>query len=50
MIFGSIKIIPKNELYERLDQLYHRQERYEEIMDLIANTKGEVADAQIDQD
>lgn len=46
----ELKIIPKNELYERLDQLYHRQERYEEIMDLIANTKGEVADAQIDQD
>lgn len=37
----ELKIIPKNELFERLDRLYHRQERYEDIMNLIAGDKGE---------
>ena len=46
----ELKIIPQNELYERLDYLYHSQERYEEIMDLIANTKEEGIHAQVDQD
>ncbi len=41
----ELKIIPKNELYERLDLLYHRQERFEEIMELIASTKGDNEDA-----
>lgn len=46
----ELKIISKNELYERLDYLYHSQERYEEIIDLIANTKEEGIHAQVDQD
>lgn len=46
----ELKILPKNELYERLDRLYHRQERYDEIMKLIASTKEEEANAQADQD
>ena len=33
------RIIPKDELYERLENLYHRKDRYEEIMDLIKSTK-----------
>lgn len=33
------KIIPKEELYERLNRLYHGGDRYEEIMDLIKSTK-----------
>jgi len=33
------RIIPKDELYERLNYLYHSQERYEEIMGLIEDTK-----------
>ncbi len=39
------RIIPKDELYERLDYLYHGQERYEEIMSLIEDTKGDFLDA-----
>ncbi len=35
------KIIPKNELYERLDYLYHGGDRYEEIMELIKITRKE---------
>lgn len=46
----ELKIIPRNELYERLDQLYHRQERYDDIMNLIAVTKEEQEDAKADQD
>lgn len=46
----ELKILPKNELYERLDRLYHRQERYDKIMKLIASTKEEEANAQADQD
>lgn len=40
------RIIPKDELYERLNYLYHRQERYEEIMSLIEDTKEEFLDAE----
>ena len=36
----ELRIIPKVELYERLDFLYHDQNRYWEIMDLIQETKG----------
>ena len=39
------RIIPKEELYERIDYLYHNQERYEEIMQLIESTKEEFQDA-----
>ncbi len=34
---GELRIIPRNELYERLDNIYHRQERYTSIMELIKN-------------
>jgi hypothetical protein len=37
----ELRIIPKNELYERLDNLYHRQERYSQIMELINSSRGE---------
>ncbi|HZK33363.1 MAG TPA: DUF6063 family protein [Tissierellaceae bacterium] len=35
------KIIPKNELYERLDYLYHGGDRFDEIMELIKITREE---------
>lgn len=35
------RIIPKEELYERLNVLYHGGDRYEEIMELIKATKEE---------
>ena len=35
------RIIPKEELYERLNILYHGGDRYEEIMELIKVTKEE---------
>lgn len=35
------RIIPKEELYERLSILYHGGDRYEEIMELIKSTKEE---------
>jgi hypothetical protein len=39
---GELRIIPRNELYERLDNIYHRQERYSQIMELINTaTSGE---------
>lgn len=44
-LYKENRIIPKDELYERLEHLYHGGERYEEIMDLIKNTKEEVQDA-----
>ena len=40
-LHGESKIIPKNELYERLDYLYHGGDRYEEIMELIKITREE---------
>jgi hypothetical protein len=45
---NELKIIPKVELYERLNFLYHQQERYEEIMSLIQKTKEEAIDAEDD--
>ncbi|MCK9444111.1 MAG: DUF6063 family protein [Tissierellaceae bacterium] len=38
---SEFTIIPKKELYERLDYLYHGGDRYTEIMDLIKETRGE---------
>lgn len=42
----ELRIIPRNELYERLDNIYHRQERYSEIMELINSCRKEETDAQ----
>ncbi len=36
---GESRIIPKPELYERLDYLYHGGDRYNEIMELIKTSK-----------
>lgn len=36
----ELKIIPKNELYERLDKVYHNQDRYIEFIALIDSAKG----------
>lgn len=36
----ELKIIPKPELYERLDKIYHNQDRYKDFMDLIEDSKG----------
>lgn len=38
---GESRIIPKPELYERLDYLYHGGDRYKEIMELIKTSKEE---------
>ena len=35
------RIIPKDELYERLESLYHGGDRYEELMELIKYNGGE---------
>jgi len=40
------RIIPKEELYERLQKLYHGGDRYEEIMELIKNNGGEQENAE----
>jgi len=45
----ELKIIPRNELYERLDKIYHNQDRYMEFMDLIEASKGEEEHAEIKQ-
>lgn len=44
-LYRENRIIPKEELYERLENLYHGGDRYEEIMDLIrcTNKEGENA-------
>ena len=39
------RIIPKDELYERLDNLYHGGDRYNEIMEIIKYTREEEEDA-----
>lgn len=39
------RIIPKEELYERLENLYHGGDRYEEIMEIIKDTREEAHDA-----
>ena len=36
------RIIPKEELYERLEQLYHGGDRYEEIIELIKYERREI--------
>lgn len=42
----ELKIIPREELYERLDKIYHDQDRYKEFMDLIKNPSGGENDAE----
>lgn len=42
----ELKIIPRNELYERLDYLYHGQERYMQMKEMIRKTQEEEANAQ----
>jgi hypothetical protein len=37
----ELKIIPRPELYERLDEIYHNQKRYEDFKELINKTKRE---------
>jgi len=44
------RIIPKEELYERLDHLYHGGDRYEEIMELIKQDRRETKDAETIED
>ncbi|SNS68461.1 hypothetical protein SAMN05446037_101710 [Anaerovirgula multivorans] len=44
------RIIPKDELYERLENLYHGGDRYEEIMELIKYEGGEMEDAKAIKD
>lgn len=39
------RIIPKEELYERLENLYHGGQRYDEIMELIQYVRKEPKDA-----
>ena len=39
------RIIPREELYERLENLYHGGDRYEEIMELIQYSRKETKDA-----
>lgn len=46
----ELKIIPQNELYERINYLYHRQDRYEEIMELIKKVKEEAENAKTNED
>lgn len=44
------RIIPKEELYERLENLYHDGDRYNEIIQLIQNTGKESEDAKAFKD
>lgn len=49
----ELKIIPRPELYERLDKLYHDQKRYRDFMELIQKSKKEQEeseDAKTDRD
>lgn len=41
------RIIPKEELYERLENLYYGGDRYEEIMEIIKYTGEEAEDAEV---
>lgn len=41
----ELKIIPRVELYERLDKVYHNQERYKEFMSLLETAKGGIQGA-----
>lgn len=45
-LYNENTLIPKEELYERLDHLYHSQDRYNEIIELIKYTREEDEDAQ----
>lgn len=48
----ELKIIPRPELYERLDELYHDQKRYHQFMDLVEETRQQQEDkenAEIEQ-
>ncbi len=47
---NELKIIPKMELYERLNYLYHQRDRYKEIMDLIQRTEEGITDAENNRD
>lgn len=38
----ELKIIPRAELYERLDKLYHNQQRYNQFMDLIRESRRQM--------
>ncbi|NLY18409.1 MAG: hypothetical protein GX045_05565 [Clostridiaceae bacterium] len=42
----ELKIIPRNELYERLDYHYHSQERYMQIKEMIRKTREEENNAE----
>lgn len=44
-LYKENRIIPKDELYERLETLYHGGDRYEEIMEIIKVTREEVENA-----
>jgi len=38
----ELKIIPRPTLYERLDEIYHDQKRYNQFMDLIRETRSKI--------
>ena len=38
----ELKIIPRPPLYERLDEIYHDQKRYNQFMDLIRETRSKI--------
>lgn len=42
---NELRIIPRNELYERLDYLYHSQERYMQMINMIRRSEEEMQDA-----
>ncbi len=44
----ELKLIPKAELYERLDELYHSQKRYNKFMDLILESRKEMEEEEQD--
>jgi hypothetical protein len=46
----ELRIIPRPELYERLDKIYHNQERYKEFISLLDAAKGGTKSAQNYQD
>lgn len=47
---SELKIIPKNELYERLDRIYHNKERYREFISLIEKTREEKKKEDIEEE
>ena len=42
---NELRIIPRNELYERLDYVYHSQERYMQMINMIRRSEEELQDA-----